>query len=89
MYYFIYVLCFVFPVVVHQLCQRWIMCRTFTSKTLSSSSSTEIESLINSTYYSFLALFTNYFVHKMMSHNMFTCCIISCDLRLRIYVWVV
>jgi hypothetical protein len=42
------------------------------------------ESLNNSTYYSFFTLFTIYFMHKMISHNMFTIRIISCDLRLRI-----
>jgi hypothetical protein len=44
----------------------------FKNKILSSSSSKASESLINSSYYSFLALFTYYFLHKMMSHIRFT-----------------
>jgi hypothetical protein len=86
MYCFIYVLWFVFPVVVNQSCRHWIIFKTVKSKTLSSLSSKVSESLINSTYYSFLVLFTNYFMHKMMSHSKFIFRIISCNLRLRICV---
>jgi hypothetical protein len=86
MYCFIYVLWFVFPVVVNQSRQCWIIFKTFKKKILSSLSSKASESLINSVYYFFLSLFINYSMHKMMSHNRFTFSIISCDLRLRICV---
>jgi hypothetical protein len=83
---FIYVLWFVFPVVVNQFCHHWIIFKTFKSKTLTSLSSKPSESLINRTYCSFLTLFIYYFMHKMMSPNMFTFHIISFNLRLRICV---
>jgi hypothetical protein len=72
MYYFIYVLWFMFLVVINQSCRRWIIFKTFKNKTLSSLRSKASESLINSTYYFFLALFSYYFMHKMMCHSMFT-----------------
>jgi membrane associated rhomboid family serine protease len=86
---FIFILWFVSPVVVNQSRQRWIIFKTFKKKISSTLSSKASESLINSTYYFFLTLFTYYFMHKMMSHNRFTYRIISCDLRLRICVWIV
>jgi hypothetical protein len=76
MHSFIYVLWFVFLVVITQSRRHWIIFKTLKSKTLSSLSSKASESMINRAYYSFLALFTNYFVHKMMSYSMFTFCII-------------
>jgi hypothetical protein len=76
MHCFIYVLWFVFLVVITQSRRHWIIFKTLKSKTLSSLSSKASESMINRAYYSFLALFTNYFVHKMMSYSMFTFCII-------------
>jgi hypothetical protein len=66
--------------------QYWKIFKIFKNKILSCSSSKAIESLINSTYYYFLALFTNYFMNKMISPSMFNCRIISCDLRLKNYV---
>jgi hypothetical protein len=54
MYCFIYVLWFVFLVVIIQTRRHWIIFKTFKSKILSSKAN---ESLINSTYYFFLALF--------------------------------
>jgi hypothetical protein len=57
MYYFIYILWFVFPVVIIQTRHHSIIFKTFKSKILSSLSSKANKSLINSTYYFFLALF--------------------------------
>jgi hypothetical protein len=84
MYYLFIVLWFVFLVAVIQMRHHWKTFNTLKSRTLSSLSSKTSESLINSTYYSFLTLFTNYFLHKIMSRIMFTLCIISYNLRLRI-----
>jgi hypothetical protein len=67
--------------------RHWITFKAFKRKTLSSLRSKASEPFINSAYYFFHAIFTNYFMNKMMSHNRFTCRIISCDLRLRICVW--
>jgi hypothetical protein len=89
MYCFIYVPWFVFLVVVNQSCRCWIIFKTFKSKTLSSLSSKASESLFNSAYYFFLALFTIYLMHKMISPSRFTFHIISCNLRLRICVSVI
>jgi hypothetical protein len=69
--------------VVNQMRRHWIIFKTFKSKILSSLCGRASESLINSTFYSFPALFTYCLMHKMMSHSMFPYFIISCDLRLR------
>jgi hypothetical protein len=84
MYYFIDVLWFVFPVVVNQSRRCWIIFNTFKKKISISLRSKASESLINSAYYFFLALFTIYVMHKMISPSRFTFHIISCNLRLRI-----
>jgi hypothetical protein len=57
MYYFIYVLCSVFSVVIIQMRHHWIIIKTFRSKILCSLSSKASESLINSTYSFFLSIF--------------------------------
>jgi hypothetical protein len=88
MYCFIYCTVVCFSAVVIQMRCRWIIFKIYKNKTLSSLSSKASESLIYSTYYLFLTLFTYYFMHKMMSHSMFTYRIISCDLRSMICVWV-
>jgi hypothetical protein len=72
MHYFIYKLWFVFLVVVIQTQRRWIIFKTFKINTLSSSSSKASEPLINSAYYSFLALFTIYAMHEIMNSSMIT-----------------
>jgi membrane associated rhomboid family serine protease len=72
MYYFIYALWFVFLVVINQSRQQWTIFKAFKRKVLSSLISKANEPLINSSYYSFLTLFTYYFMHKMMSHIMFS-----------------
>jgi hypothetical protein len=69
MYYFIYVLWFVFPVVINQLRQHWII---FKNQTLSSLSRKASEPLINSTYASFLDLFTIYAMHGIINSRLFT-----------------
>jgi hypothetical protein len=72
MYYFIYVLWFVFLVVVNQSCRHWTIFKTFNKKILSSLSSMASESLNNSAYYFFLALFTKYSMYEIMNSSMFT-----------------
>jgi hypothetical protein len=57
-YYFIYVLWFVFPFVINESHQHWIIFKTFKKKILSNLSSKESEPLFNSAYYPFLALLT-------------------------------
>jgi hypothetical protein len=56
-----------FPVIVNQSRQHWIIFKTCKNKTLSSK---ESEPLINNTYY-FLALFTIYVMHEIMNSILF------------------
>jgi hypothetical protein len=86
MYCFIYVFWFVFPVPINSVVLMLDNLQDLLEEDLGSPSSKASEPLINSTYYFFLALFTNYFMHKKMSHSMFTFHIISCDIRLRFCV---
>ncbi len=61
-----------FPIAVNQTRRRWIIFKTFKSKTLSNLSSKASESLINSTYYFFLSIFTIYAMHEIMNSRLFT-----------------
>jgi hypothetical protein len=65
-----YVLCF--QLLLIQTHQRWIIFKTIKRKTLSSLRSKASESLFNNAYYFFLALFTNYVIHEIMNHCIFT-----------------
>jgi hypothetical protein len=52
--------------------RRWIIFKTFKSKTLSNLSSKASEPLINSTYSFFLSIFTIYAMHEIMNSRLFT-----------------
>jgi hypothetical protein len=62
---------FVFLVVVNQTRRRWIIFKTFKSKTLSLNSKAS-EPLINSTYSFFLSIFTIYAMQEIMNSRLFT-----------------
>jgi hypothetical protein len=62
----------VFPVAVNQTRRRWIIFKTFESKTLSNLSTKASEPLINSTYSFFLSIFTIYSMQEIMNSRLFT-----------------
>jgi hypothetical protein len=72
MYCFIYCTVVCVSGSVNQMRRRWIIFKSFKSETLSNLSRKVSESLINSTYSFFLAIFTICAMHEIMMYWLFT-----------------